>query len=144
MTNNLVDIITFESLRSDQQTKTGMSSVLVSNAIFVVEDKKKAEANKQEIEWQKQRFIEEEQFLMRTKSELEKKKTEFEKLEKLQQAINQKQQTIDKARRKAVLALSLLYQKRVHSRSNLCHRIKEFKECGIVATSTELNDDDGV
>jgi hypothetical protein len=128
----LADISTFENLQNQTNQSMGFSSQMsVFNATFIIEDKKKAKANKEKIEKRKPTFIEEEQFLIKTKSEFEKKKAEFDKLEKAGGMPH-----------RVVVDYNNLRTKRIGSRSNLRHGIKEFKEWGIIATSTELNNDD--
>ncbi|MDR1383433.1 MAG: hypothetical protein LBJ67_06255 [Planctomycetaceae bacterium] len=127
---NLADISMFESIQNKAHQSMGFASLFVFNATFKVIDKKKADTNKQNIEKRKPVFIEEEKFLIKTKPEFQKKKREIEKLEKAGQFP-----------RSLIVDYSNLRIKRIGCRSNLRHWIKEFKEWGIIATSTELDDD---
>jgi hypothetical protein len=58
----IANISLFENLQSEAHQSMGFSSLSVFNATFKVEDKKKAEANKQNIEDWKKKFIEAESF----------------------------------------------------------------------------------
>jgi hypothetical protein len=130
MTNNLADISMFESLQSDQHNRIGISSMSVFNAAFTVEDKKKAEANKQNVENWKQKFIDAEQYLIRTKPVLAEKKAKVEQLEKAGQDTHV-----------ASSSYTRLHSDRNSYRILLRHAIKTFKEWGVKVTSTELGDD---
>jgi hypothetical protein len=138
----IADISLFENLQNEAHQSMGFSSLSVFNATFKVVDKKKVKENADKIEKRKQDFDREEKFLIRTKPELQKKKVEFEKLQKLQQAITQKKQDIDQMYRRVDVALNQLRVKRITSRSNITHGIKELAGWGVEVTSTELEDDD--
>jgi hypothetical protein len=126
----IANISVFENLQNEAHQSMGFSSLSVFNATFTVEDKKKAKENKHNIEKLKVLFIEEEQFLIKTKPEIKKKKEAFEKSEKA-----------GNTPRRLAVDYNELRTKRITSRANLKHGIKKFSEYGIVATSTELNDD---
>jgi hypothetical protein len=128
--NSIADISVFENIQNQANMLMNISSLSVFNATFRIEDQKKAKENKQKIEARKSVFIEEEKFLIRTKLEYKKKKVEFEKLKKEGQTP-----------RKLMVDLADLRTKRIGSRANLQHGIKEFRKWGIIATSTELNED---
>jgi hypothetical protein len=127
------------------------SSMSVFNAIFTVEDNKKAEANKRDVENWKKKFVEAEKFLDRTKSELEQKKKDFEKKEvkykEKEDALfykDNKKET-DKTYQeycRANFAFAKILEDRRNNRSNIRYAIKEFKKWGIVAaTDVDLDKD---
>ncbi|MDR2116053.1 MAG: hypothetical protein LBP87_06705 [Planctomycetaceae bacterium] len=129
--NNLANISIFENLQNQANRSMGFDSAMsVFNATFRVEDKKKAEANKQNVEDWKKKFIEDEQYLIKTKAEFKKKKAEFEKLEKVGQVP-----------RKIMFDYTDIRTKRIYCRNRLEYAIREFGKWGIKVTSTELNDD---
>jgi uncharacterized protein YxeA len=132
---NFTDISVFENLQNEAHQSMGFSSLSVFNATFMVEDKKKAEENKQKAEKWKQSFMDDEQFLIKTKDEYQKKKEKFEKLEKAGQVERQ-------AYIKAGNELGVLRVRRVTCRRNLIHGVKKLKDIGIIAISMELKEDD--
>jgi muramoyltetrapeptide carboxypeptidase LdcA involved in peptidoglycan recycling len=107
-----------------------LSQISVFNATFTIEDKKKAEVNKQNVENWKQNFVKDEQYLIRTKPVLAEKKARVEQLKKAGQDFSV-----------AETSYKRLYTDRVLCRNQLKSAIKTFKEWGIKVESTELKDD---
>jgi Fe-S cluster assembly scaffold protein SufB len=131
----LADISALENLQNQANRSMGFSSQMsVFNATFIVEDKKKAEANKQKIDMWKQDFDRNEKFLIQTKDDIKKKKELFEKLEK-------EGQTVGQPFLKARNEFGVLRSMRAVHRNQLVHGIEKLKKVGIIATSTELDGD---
>jgi DNA-binding transcriptional regulator GbsR (MarR family) len=128
MSNNLADISVFESIQNKAHRMMDFSSSLsVFNATFKIVDKKKVDENVDRIERQKLDFEKGERFLKETKPKLK-------KLKDLELS--------GKAQYRDIYDLAEIQIKRIISRSNLKHVIKELAGWGIVVTSTELDNDD--
>jgi hypothetical protein len=124
--NRIADISIFESIQGKAHQMMGFSSLSVFNATFTIEDKKKAKERARDIERRKLDFAREEKFLSDTDSQ-------YKKLKDLEKS--------GKASRRDITDLADLRGKRIGSRSNIEHGIKELKGWGVIVTSTKLNDD---
>jgi predicted nucleic acid-binding Zn-ribbon protein len=150
MINNFADISVFENLQNETHRRMGISSLSVFNATFKVIDKKKVEANKQNVENWKKLFIETEKDLIKTKIELEQKRKDSEK-EKI--ALRKKEKEFEKIKKEKELLqqnynsanrrFEELKSKRSSNRVNMRHAIKTFVDWGIhAATIVDLDKDD--